>query len=163
MRPSNLARSSRFKFSIVDQKATAINLAGQGVPIPGVQLPGLDLYVGGKGISLPDNNMQYDPLVVDFTVSDDFREWLAIYEWMKSASSDTDHFAVYERNCILTILDSHQKPIIEFTYFACSPSDLGGINMSFVDDSKTLSSSLTMTFSNMKVKRLKDGFVIEDL
>lgn len=160
-KPTNQARSNRFKFMIINENSPNLNLSVQGVPIPGVILNTLDIYVEGRGLSLPDNNITYDPLVVDFMVSEDFREWVEIYQWLVDAMT-TESYEQHMHDCVLTILDSHQKPILKFTYFACTPSELAGISMSYQDDSSVLKSSLTLLFSTMKVEVLGGGVVVVD-
>ena len=161
------ARSGRFRFRINSYYCKDLNLSVQSVPIPGVQLSNFPLYVKGKGLNLPDNNLTYDPITIQFIVSEDFSEWFEIYSWMYQAangvtSGDKSYYD-YEHNCTLTILDGNNQPIIEYTYFACLPSDLESIGVSYVDDSRVLTSSLVINFSTMRVKNMITGDVIEDL
>lgn len=161
--PKSEARSGRYLFQITSHFTPTLNLSVQSVPVPGVTLNTLDMYVGGRSLAMPDNNISYDPIVVSFLVSEDLSEWWEVYNWMLQASADPEHYYDYEHDCKLTILDSQNQPIIQFTYFACVPTSLDAIALTYIDDSRVLTSSLSLSFSTMKAVNLKTADVLEDL
>jgi len=155
--------SQRFKFQIVGNDLKNINLAVQSVPVAGVSLNNLDVFVKGRNMPIPDNNTNYEPLVVNFVVSEDFAEWVDMYRWLVNSSNNPESYYDISYNAVLTVLDGQNQPVLTFTYYACVITQLDGIEMSYIDNAHVLTSSATLVFSTAKVNVLTTGESIEDL
>lgn len=71
-----------FKFQIV--KTPTLNFFVQNVNLPGVHLQ--EIEAPNPFVALPHagEHIKYDDLMVNFKVDEDFRNWLEIYNWIKS-------------------------------------------------------------------------------
>lgn len=145
------------KFQVTFAALPTIVYWAQSVNIPGLnigevprQTPFIDLWSPGEKLNI-------NPFSLTFTVDEDLRGWLEIYEWMRGMSFPKD-FHEYKNlparltaagvagltpfpqfsDAALTILDSKQNPKIRISFHNCFPTSLTDILLSSTSDPESL-------------------------
>ena len=160
--PTNNARMMNYMF-VVGNKDKVTYAAAAGM-IPGVHLG--EAVVPSRfsdEISIPSNKISFDDLILPIYVSDDYREWLELYQWMINCRDTSD--IEYDRHletCELFILDQQNRHVVSFLYDDCYPSDIDAVNLSIMGDTNdVVTANVTFKHRSMRVK-LGNGEVIDE-
>lgn len=153
------ARSTNFVFTMGFDRE--LSFAAQSSNVADITLGETAYYTGVKDLKLPSNKITNSPLVVDFLLSEDLREWIEIYKWLLTAKNSTDPMEGM-LPCSIIIVDSHNQPVVTFDYTDAFPMELSGIQYALnTDDSPVLTFTGTFLFNRFKVTT-KDGLVIDE-
>lgn len=81
--PENAAFLSPLIFKFQIKKTPTLNFYVQNVNIPGVHLPAVESPNPFVKIPYPGDHIQYDDIMINFKVDENFTNWLEIYNWIK--------------------------------------------------------------------------------
>lgn len=149
---SNPARSTSYQFIITGFRDLSFKL--QNAAVADVNLSGAPFPTRTVDIMVPSNKLAYDPLPLNFLVSEDLREWIEVYQWMddwtrKNEQADT--------TAEMTVLDATNQPVARFMYTGVWPLMLGGLQYSMIDQERVLTCNLTLMFDEFQVEIVKTG------
>lgn len=137
----NPARSASYTFVITGQRDISFKL--QNAAVSAVQLGGAPFPTRNVDAMLPGNKMYYDPLVLNFLVSEDLREWIDAYRWMYEVSRQT---TLSNDTAEMTVLNSQNIPIARFVYTGVWPLTVGDLQYTVVGEETVISCNLSLQF-----------------
>lgn len=154
----NAAKTSNYVASITD--VTTLNLSNQSATVPTITLANQEHFGKAQRSArrIPDNIVTYEPVVLEFILSEDHREWIDCYNWIKDCVDKNDD--EYEKTIEVTCYDAQQQFSHAYIYKNCLPSVLSGIRLVLNEDSTYLSSDITIEFESVAI-RDKNGNVTE--
>lgn len=151
MSASDHALNTRFRFIVTGQRSLTLRL--QKVPLAPRTL-GVTVMNTRDGIlNLPSNKIEYMPMVLEYIVSEDYREYFDILDWM-DACKDNDEFQSVEERADLELLDSDYNTRGRFVYECVFPSEVGELTYETDSDATILKGTVTVYFSSMSRERL---------
>lgn len=128
----NYALSTHYQFQC--RKIPNVTYFCQGANLSGLHLGIAEQPTIFNNIPRPASKLKPEELVVNFVVDEDLKNWIEIYNWMQSASNQTD-FDKYEEpdkhlnsESILFIIDSHQNPRFRINFANIFPIALSGLD-----------------------------------
>lgn len=111
-------------------------------------------HMGRADINIPSNKFNFEPITLDYLVSEDYSEYLDILDWMDVARS-IDDFTQSEERGELELLNSQFRPVLRFTYLDIWPTEVGELTYeSDVDQAIFLKGTVTCYFSDLRRERL---------
>ena len=148
----NLTSNNRFKLIFGGDRhiGNPFELMCSGVTLPGMSGGVTELGAPMRPLPQPGGSVMFDDLYVNFVVSEDLREWIYIFKWIReiNAASKTGMLPYYS-TVELIILTNKFNPLLSFTYHNCFPYILGVVD--FNTDSvaaETLTSNASFKFSD---------------
>ncbi len=156
----NEARSSNFILSCGMNRE--LTLAVQSANVTEAVLNGTNFPAGPKDLRIPSNKIDNTPLIAQYIVSEDHREWIGIYKWMLKCKNTEEAHMKFTESCELISLDSQNQPSTRFVYYDCWPTILDGLTYSINDEgSVVITSTVTLNF-NRFVIITADGETIDE-
>ena len=146
---NNLLSPINFVFRIAD--APKMEYLVQKVNIPGVTLGTADIPTPFVKLSQP-GNISYDPLRVEFKVSEELESYLEIYNWMVTLGHPDDLGQYKNRRSDLSvlILNSAKRPIMNVTFTNAYPINLTPIDLDVTMETlQYVTSMATFNFDRM--------------
>lgn len=105
-----------------------------------------------KDLYVPSNKIDSAPIVVQFLLSEDHREWIDMYKWMLTLkNAKASPYPGLVRTCELTALDSQNRPSTRFTYFDCFPTNISSIQYTSQGEAMALTFDVTLRYNQFKV------------
>jgi hypothetical protein len=138
----------------------------QSVKFPGINMEALIQPAPyATPILRTPNKLTFDDLELSFLVSEDFKNWLEIYDWIHHIVPVRHFSGQYQErkekgfdepvrysDASLVLLNSASKGFIEIVFTNCFPLTLGGIDFSStVTDSNPVTSSVKFGFSGYTI------------
>jgi len=127
-----------FKFQI--KKTPNLNFYVQNVNIPGVHLPPAETPNPFVKIPYPGDHIQYDDIMINFKVDENFTNWLEIYNWIKALGFPKNfgqHAAIElpsvplgegkTSDISLIVLNSQRVPTFDVTFIDAFPISLSSL------------------------------------
>lgn len=160
----NFLSPLNFKFTI--KKAPHVNFFIQKVNIPSISLPSPEPNNPFVKVPYPGEHITYDPLVIDFKVDEDLKNYLEIHNWIRGLGKPTtyDEYAdisqadpftgegIYS-DISLIILSSAKNPNYELTFIDAHPYALSDLQFNTVDSDVnyiTARAQFKYTYYNLK-------------
>lgn len=151
----NPARSASYTFIITGRRDLSFKITN--APLSAVQLGGAPFPTRGLDIFVPSNKLAYDPMVLNFLLSEDLTEWIDVYQWMYELSHKSEQtFDTAE----LTVLNSQNVPVARFVYTGVWPLTLGDIQYTVVGEETVISCNLALQFEQFTVESFRTGVKI---
>lgn len=149
------AINTRFRFNLTGNRELTLRV--QKVPATPITLPGTNMFphMGKADFNIPSNKFTYDPLVIDFIVSEDYHEYFQVLDWMKSCLSD-DEFRNNEERGELELLDSQYQPVGRITYKDIWPTEIGEMTYETDEDAVYLKCTVTCFFTDIDWERITE-------
>jgi len=132
-----------------------------GTVVPAITVPALEIrYSGSTLYNSSHSKNPYPPVTVNFTIDNEYNNYWVIYKWLNLLHSEytgvfdaddlisDDVFKDYQTDLTVYGLDEFNNEKIKFTYTKAFPTDIGGINFNYRDDSE-IESSFTFVYSQM--------------
>ncbi len=82
--PDNINMLSPLVWKFQLHRAPTLNYFVQNINLPGVHLPPVAEHNPFVQIPHPGDHLQFDDLMINFKVDEDFANWLEIFNWMKA-------------------------------------------------------------------------------
>lgn len=148
----NPARSASYTFIITGRRDLSFKI--QNAPLSAVQLGGAPYATRNVDIFIPSNKLSYDPLVLNFLVSEDLDEWISVYKWMDDLSLlNTQVTDTAE----LTVLNSQNVPVARFVYTGVWPLTLGDLQYTVVGEETVMSCNLSLQYDQLNIEVIRTG------
>jgi len=154
----NEARSGNFLFALDYDRD--FNMAVQTSNVVDATLGETPLPNGRKEYAIPSNTVTNSDLIIQFIISEDFREWISMYRWMMQLKN-AQYSPLLFKTSELTALDSQNKPSARFRYFNTWITALDGMQYTVVEDSSILVATATIKHSGLNVLA-PNGEVIDE-
>lgn len=148
----NPARSGSYTFIIDGRRDLSFKI--QNAPISAVQFGGAPFPTRNVDVFLPSNKLNYDPMVLNFLVSEDLIEWIEVFKWMEELSRKSEQ--TYD-TAELTVLNSQNKPVARFIYTGVWPLTLGDLQYTVVGEDTVMSCNLSLQYDEMNVEVISTG------
>ena len=110
---------------------------------------------------IPGGRYDYDPLTVSFIVDEDMKNWLEVYEWMRSIGNLDDinkHIHVHHdkySDARITIMNSAYKQKLVVKIRGVFPTSISGIDFdSTLPETEPIVASATFDFTFYEIERL---------
>lgn len=106
------------------------------------------------------SKMEFDELNITFIVDEEMKNWLEIFNWMRSCTNVEDYSEFNPSNTHLTtanliILNSNKNPKINVTFEGLYPRSLGSIDFSSsVMDPEPFQCTATFAYRNYNIEIL---------
>ena len=127
-----------FKFQIAS--TPNLNFYVQNINLPGIHLPSFDQPNPLVAIPKHGDHIQYDDVMINFKVDEDFKNWLEIYNWIKKMGypqSSTQHaeitaptvrpgYGLY-RDLSLIVMTSDRVPKFEVRFRDAFPTSISSL------------------------------------
>jgi hypothetical protein len=155
----NPMMNTSFKFILA--KVPTMTYFCQRVNVPSLNLEGVEQPTRfGTRLYAAGDSYNYEDLSVDFLVDENMKNWLEIYDWLRSCANlkDTKEFEEKERHTTdgeLLILNSAYKPIKSISFNNIIPTSIGAIQFdSTTAETEPITSSATFKFSSYEIKSI---------
>ena len=149
-------------FRFIMAKVPLMTYFCQRVNLPSLNLEGVEqptrfgarLYKAGDGYN-------YEDLSVEFIVDEDMKNWLEIYEWLRSCGSITDakEFKNREQHTTdaeLVILNSAYKAIKSVSFHDIIPTSISSIQFdSTTTETEPIIATATFKFSSYEINSIQ--------
>lgn len=146
------AMNTRFRFNLTNYRGFSLRL--QKVPAAPVTLGATNIPTPGLAdINLPSNKFTFDPITLDFIVSEDYDEYFAILDWMQECRVTEDYEAVEERG-ELELLNSQYQPVGHIIYKDIWPSEVGELTYETDGEAVILKCTVTCFYSDIDWKKV---------
>lgn len=159
----NPARNSNYICNITG--VTTLNLSNQSANVPTINLSSVefDNKNAYNKFYVASNKLNYEPLVLEFLVSEDHREWIECYEWMFFAAKSAV-IEAYQRDVELTVYNAQSRIVVSYIYHNCIPTVLTGMRYATKEDDNTIFSDITLNFERLTVvlpngKRINQEYI----
>lgn len=160
MEQRNASRTTNYLFVFGDNRDVTYSV--QSSNIADLTL-GETLYgARPKDLFVPSNKIDTAPLIIQFLLSEDHREWLDCYKWMlQLKNAKQTIFPGLARTCELTSLDSQNQPSTKFIYKDCFITNISAIEYTSLADSTVLTFDATLRYNQFDVVTA-DGEIINE-
>lgn len=134
----NFLSPINFRFAI--KRAPHVNFFVQGVNLPGLSLPDIDVSNPLIRVPYPGDHLLYDELDLSFKVDEDLKNYMEIHEWLRALGkrSYDEYKTLTQKTSItgetirsdmtLTVLTSNRNANYSVTFKDAFPIKLSGIN-----------------------------------
>jgi len=158
MNPSyNLAGGNRFKLILGGERFrnNPFELQISGVTMPGMSSGITEINSPMRPIPQPGGTLSYDELYVTFILTEDLREWIYMFNWLREINFGSDDSMLpYYATGELIILTNKFNPLLSFSFDNLFPTLLGTID--FTQDLtsvETLTSNTSFKFTDMRLNQ----------
>jgi hypothetical protein len=105
---------------------------------------------------MPGGALTFDDLYCTFMVSEDYSEWIQIYEWIRAINfGDEIALKRWFATADLVITTNKFNPLLSFNFEHVFPYLLGTVDLTQdITSADTLISNVTFKFLDMEVKRV---------
>ncbi len=148
---------TEFKFTM--QRIPTVTYFCQSANIPSVSVGNVEQNTMFSPINLP-GVFRFEDLSLSFVVDETMKNWLEIYNWMRSTSNAED-FAEFETqdqhlsDATLVITNSAMKGKLVANFRDCFPKSLSGIDFnSAVSDPEPIIATTTFGFTTYSIERI---------
>jgi hypothetical protein len=144
----------------------SIQLSIYGTVVPAITVPALEIrYSGSTLYNSTHSKNSYPPVTVNFTIDNQYNNYWTIYKWINllhdeytgvfdsSGLIQDDRFKDYQTDLTIYGLDEYNNERIKFNYTKAFPTELGGINFTYREDSE-IESSFTFVYSQLHTSLL---------
>ena len=152
----NMFSSNKFKFNLTSSrfKDNEFDLAITDINVPGIQLGTTAQGTTTRVIDLPGDSITFNDLTVEFIISEDFGEWIEMYNWMYDLRNFDqpifDNTILSDGSLILLTNKSNANVIISFKNLY--PFDLQDLQLSIsTADVSPLKGSVTFKYTEFEV------------
>lgn len=155
----NYTLSTHFQFQC--RKIPAATYFCQSANLSGLNLESIAQPTMFNNIPRPATKLKPESLSLSFVVDEELKNWIEIYNWMQSATNQTD-FEKYEdpskhlnSESILFILDSNNNPRFKVNFYNIFPISLGGLNFqSGNTESTPMYSQVVFDYSHHDIRKV---------
>jgi len=154
---TNALLVTEFKFTM--QRIPTVTYFCQSANIPSVSVGNIEQNTLFSPINHP-GVFRFDDLNLSFVVDEDMKNWLEIYDWMRSTSNaeDFQDFETQDQHlsdATLVITNSAMRGKLVVNFRDCFPKSLSGIEFnSAVTDPEPIIANTTFGFSTYSVERI---------
>jgi len=153
----NFSAQNRFKliFGGDRHQNNPFELMCTGVTLPGMSGGVSELGAPMRPLPQPGGSIMFDDLYVNFVISEDLREWVYIFEWIReiNAASKTGMLPYYS-TVEMIILTNKFNPLLSFTFHNCFPYILGVIDFNTDNAAiETLTSNTSFKFTDFTINK----------
>ena len=154
---TNALLITEFKFTM--QRIPTVTYFCQSANIPSVSVSNIEKGTMFSPINLP-GSFNFEDLNLSFVVDEDMKNWLEIYDWMRSTSNAEDFadFATQEQHlsdATLVITNSAMRGKLVVNFRDCFPKSLSGIEFnSAVTDPEPIVANTTFGFTTYSIERI---------
>jgi hypothetical protein len=142
-----------------------------GSVVPSIQVPAIQVPFGGQTYNVSSHTRpNYEPLNVKFVVDNTFYNYWYLWRWLSVLNTPresnyagssgslkgSDDMVEYQTNVSVFGLNEYNAPVVEFVYYYCFITSLGGINYNYRENS-VMDSEFTLQYSQFDVKHLTDA------
>lgn len=126
----------------------------QNIPIPGVSLPSGVMATPRFNLMIPGDQLEYDPITIQFLVDEEMINYSSIYEWMlNNAYNKPEKVEDFFSDATLLIYSANFTVIKKIFFNGCSPSVLSEISFdTTVPDSRIIQATLTMNITHFTIE-----------
>jgi len=148
----NLTGNNRYTVSFYGDRHrnNPLELHCTGVTMPGMSGGITELAAPMRSLPQPGGSIMFDDLYLTFLVSEDLREWIYLFNWIRenNCGSSVAMYPYYSQ-VELTILTNKFNPLLSFTFHNCFPYVLGVVDLSTeTANIETLSSNVSLKFTD---------------
>ncbi len=121
----NLAIASNFKVEI--PAAPEFNYFIQSIQLPSLTMSGVDTPFRNWQGAATSNRIDFDPLTFSYLVSEDYANYLFIYDWMLDIRDNDHDVTRHFKDINFHILNNNKMANKFFVFHGCFPTYLGEI------------------------------------
>lgn len=141
----NFLSPLNFKFQL--KRAPYVNFFVQGINIPGVSLPAIDVGNPNIRVPYPDAHVLYDELDLTYRVDEDLKNYMELHTWIRSlgkrtfeeyrtlANTKTITGESLRSDIVLTVLTSNKNANYEVVFRDAFPISVTGMKFTTMDES----------------------------
>lgn len=135
-----------------------LNYTVQSTEIPSVSSGGVETAYQNWGTNVPSNRVEFDPLNINFIVSEDFENYRSLYEWMIQITMTEPVVPEMMKNIVLHITNSSRNHKMQIRFHKAYPTMLSSIPFdSGVNDTTPLICSATFRYQYFEIIRDASG------
>jgi len=156
---TNFLLSTGFRFVL--QRTPAITYFCQSCNLPNFSFSEVIQPTRFINVKHPGRSFDYADLEIGFLVDEDMKNYLEIYNWMRSIGNVEDHNEYLEKtsqhfsDASITILNSAMKPNLTVNFKDIFPKSLSGIDFnSNASDSEPVLVNATFAYTSFEVEKL---------
>lgn len=149
----NLTGANRFRLLLGGGRFrnNALELQVNSVTMPGMSSGITEVNSPMRPIPQPGGTLNFDELYISFILSEDLREWIFMFDWLREINFGSDNsMNPYYTTGELIILTNKFNPLLTFTFHNMFPTLLGTIDYTMdIGSLETLSSNSFFRFTDM--------------
>lgn len=134
-------------YKLVVPGLESFNYFSTSVEIPGISSGGIAQPYRDRPMNLPSDRIDYEPLNVDFILSEDFENYNSIRKWMWEFHRGSDPIWTTTKNLQLFVMNSNMVPAMRLEFYHAFPTALGGVRFdTAVSDNDTIHCNVTLAY-----------------
>jgi hypothetical protein len=149
----NLTGANRFRLVLGGERFrnNSLELQVNSVTMPGMSTGITEVNSPMRPIPQPGGTINFDELYINFILSEDLREWIFLFDWIREINFGSDNsMTPYYCTGELIILTNKFNPLLSFTFHNMFPTLLGTIDYTQdISSMDTMSSSSSFKFTDM--------------
>lgn len=150
----NTAKNTKYYATITD--LTSLILTTQSANVPTISISAIETFNNSaEKFLFGGNTITYEPINIDFIVSEDHSEWIDLFKWIMLIVSSDDHKEIM-RTMEITVMDNQNNIIHSYIYTNCIITNLSGFTYVTNEEENIIVSNATIEFQNLSI-RYKDG------
>ncbi len=148
----NLTSQNRFRLILSGERFrhNPLELMCNGVTLPGMSGGVMEIPSPARPLPQPGGSIMFDDLYINFIVSEDAREWIYLFNWIREIEfASTISQNPYYSQAELIILSNKFNPLLSFTFHDCFPYVLGVLDFSSENaTTDTMTSNCSFKFTD---------------
>lgn len=159
----NLATNTNFRFEVTPpgfDPTDKINFFIQTMDLPSITVsPAEPANFRSKKVFVPGDHIEYDDLIFSFLISEDYANYIAIFDWLiASAQHEDEDHRKYMTDCNLHVLSNNKSSNLIFTFYDCFPTNIGNVSYdSSSIDPIAFTCPVTFKYQYFKIKRIAES------
>ena len=147
----NAATSSNYKLVIPDYEE--VDFFVQRTMLPGFRQNAVVGNYINNPLRVPGDTVEYDPLSMDIIVSEDYKNIIALMDWM-IANKDKNGQWSRCKDIKLHMMTRNKTSGLVATFYNAFPTEVGAMNMdSTLNDEDVLISSILFEYSHYRIEK----------
>lgn len=146
----NTAYATNYRLEIAG--AEYLNYFMQNVQIPGINAEGVEAPYKSNNTYWQADRIDYDPLSITFAVDEDFKNYLFLYEWIRTCTS-RDIPLSRQKDATLHVLTANKTRNMKVFFKGCFPQMLSSVEFeSAVTDPNVITCSATIRYQYFDIE-----------
>ena len=147
-----------FQFSM--KRCPHVSFFCQSANLPGVSLSVVEQPTRFRSIPHTPSTFEYEDLTINFLVDEEMKNWLEMYDWMKSTVTRKDHEEIEDTtdhytDASLTLLNSAMQPQLRVQFFNMLPVELSSLEFdSTTPTPEPLVATASFRYTTYEITRL---------
>jgi hypothetical protein len=164
--PVNKSFLSNNKYQFILTRMPNIEFFIQSITLPAMTLLSTDTQTPFTRISLPSNQLVFDPLDITIALDEDMNTWFEVYDWIYQLGNPTGYDKLgnltrtagqnnsVTSDATLTIKTNSNNPNVRITFKDLYPSSISNIQFTSTEGQEFLTANINFNYTTYYAERV---------